>query len=480
MVAWAFAQNALTDRQRRRSPRASTPGTSSALLVLLVVLVAAAPPGWPSASPPPQRRRAPRARRRVGVALLVALALVPVARRRALALRDAAALGGRSPRAGNSSPTPTPHARPTTPNRLDAPPAASARATGTRRCRSSSDNPRRRRRRRRLRDRPHALPHRRRRRPPRPRLRRPDARRPRPRRARASRCSRCSPRGWPPPRARSACAGATAALPWDRRAHRRCRRSAVVVLVFGVHSSIDWTWFVPGNARPRAALRRLGRRPRPARATRARAAPAHAGARRAARAPAGRRRRLEPAGALGGRRAGRCSRSPRLVGLPAGPLALHASNAALDRLDAGAPAAAADIARIARPAQPAVGRPAVRPRRDRAGARAHGPGAGRARARGAPAARQRRAVAAPGELPLVGAQRPARRAATPSRPPTSSIPQSPQTSSDLLQARARWRPPSGSRARLARGGRAGRRPSRRPAPGSKRALRERRAPASGG
>ena len=49
--------------------------------------------------------------------------------------------------------------------------------------------------------------------------------------------------------------------------------------------------------------------------------------------------------------------------------AVHASDAAFERLDRGQPDAAADIARIATAAQPAVRRPAVRARRDRAGAR---------------------------------------------------------------------------------------------------------------
>ena len=39
---------------------------------------------------------------------------------------------------------------------------------------------------------------------------------------------------------------------------------ATVVVVFGVHSFVDWTWFVPGNGRARAARRGLGRRPRAA------------------------------------------------------------------------------------------------------------------------------------------------------------------------------------------------------------------------
>ena len=103
-----------------------------------------------------------------------------------------------------------------------------------------------RRRRRRLRDGPPALSHRHPRRAPRPRLRRADAGRPRRSSAWPSR-SPCSPPGWRRPRARSG-SGA-------RRGARRGRPSAsgmatllAICVVFGVHSFVDWTWFVPGNA----------------------------------------------------------------------------------------------------------------------------------------------------------------------------------------------------------------------------------------
>ncbi len=48
-------------------------------------------------------------------------------------------------------------------------------------------------------------------------------------------------------------------LPWD--AERVGMAALVAVaLVFGVHSAIDWTWFVPANALLRPARGRLGRR----------------------------------------------------------------------------------------------------------------------------------------------------------------------------------------------------------------------------
>ena len=44
---------------------------------------------------------------------------------------------------------------------------------------------------------------------------------------------------------------------------------ATVVLVFGVHSFVDWTWYVPGTAVMALRRRGLGRRPRPAQRARA-------------------------------------------------------------------------------------------------------------------------------------------------------------------------------------------------------------------
>ena len=47
----------------------------------------------------------------------------------------------------------------------------------------------------------------------------------------------------------SACVAATAAPPWDAE-RVGLATLACVVVVFGVHSTIDWTWFVPGNVVP--------------------------------------------------------------------------------------------------------------------------------------------------------------------------------------------------------------------------------------
>ena len=66
------------------------------------------------------------------------------------------------------------------------------------------------------------------------------------------------------------CAPARPRPPMGRRA-RRVATLAVVALIFGIHSTIDWTWFVPGNVVPARAVRRLGRlAPAAARAVRRR------------------------------------------------------------------------------------------------------------------------------------------------------------------------------------------------------------------
>ena len=177
-------------------------------------------------------------------------------------------------------------------------------------------------------------------------------------------------------------------LPWDPErvglvtlpsVVRRLRRALVV----------DWTWFVPAQRAPGAALRRLGRRRGPlARAGRARSRrrrcpgacrrAAASGSLRPALAGAGRRRRRSrssPPGARYSRVASQHARRRRARPPTTGELA----------------AAAVDRARSPR-ARPAVGRPAVRARRDRAGPRATAAGARRARAGGRPPARQ------PGDL----------------------------------------------------------------------------------
>jgi hypothetical protein len=141
-------------------------------------------------------------------------------------------------------------------------------------------------------------------------------------------------------------------LPWD--AERVGVASlAVVVIVFGVHSTIDWTWFVPANAAcallcagwvvGRAPLRRrLGLDPVVAEP----AEPVVATATATAPAPESPRRRLPVSGAWV------AAALVLAFALTASwsawqPVrAVHAGDAAFDRLDAGAPAAAAKIARI--------------------------------------------------------------------------------------------------------------------------------------
>ena len=104
-------------------------------------------------------------------------------------------------------------------------------------------------------------------------------------------------------RARAAPARSRAAV--GRRAGRRWRRWPCVVVVFGVHSAIDWTWFVPGNAVP-ALLCAGWVASRPPLRERL-AAPSRRAAPASGRAPA-RRRRRDPRAGDRRRRAGpRCS-----------------------------------------------------------------------------------------------------------------------------------------------------------------------------
>jgi cytochrome c-type biogenesis protein CcmH/NrfG len=135
-------------------------------------------------------------------------------------------------------------------------------------------------------------------------------------------------------------------LPWDAERVGIVTMVAVVV-VFGVHSALDWTWFVPGNAA--AALLCAGwvagRGPLRARLLRAEPAAAPAAA-PAWTSPAGRRRSL---------RRGRAAAAALVAALALAaswaayqPVrAQHAADAAFDRLAIGQPQAAADIARIA-------------------------------------------------------------------------------------------------------------------------------------
>ena len=152
-------------------------------------------------------------------------------------------------------------------------------------------------------------------------------------------------------RARAAAARSRAAL--GRRARRPRRRSRSSCSSSACTRTIDWTWFVPANAALRAAVRGLGRRARPA----ARAARARAGARgaacprRAARArppiPTSRPRRRVPVSGAWVAAALVVAFALAASWSACQPVrAVHAGDAAFDRLDAGAPAAAASIARI--------------------------------------------------------------------------------------------------------------------------------------
>jgi hypothetical protein len=139
------------------------------------------------------------------------------------------------------------------------------------------------------------------------------------------------------------------AVPWDAE-RVGVVTLAVVVLVFAVHSAVDWTWFVPGNAAVAllAAGWVAGRGPLRSRLAPAPAATA-AGPAPSSWAPRGRlaRWRSAPRGRM---------LAAALVGLLAlatawtayQPVrARHAGDAALDRLAAGNPEAAAEIAGIA-------------------------------------------------------------------------------------------------------------------------------------
>ena len=96
---------------------------------------------------------------------------------------------------------------------------------------------------------------------PRPRLRGADARRPRP--ARPGRQPRAAwPPGWWPLRTGHRAAPRRRPRPATAPERIGLLTLVAVVVVFGVHSLVDWTWFVPGNAVDRAAVRRLAGRAR--------------------------------------------------------------------------------------------------------------------------------------------------------------------------------------------------------------------------
>ncbi len=185
----------------------------------------------------------------------------------------------------------------------------------------------------------------------------------------------------------------------------------VVVVVFAVHSFVDWTWFVPANAAVallaagwvagRTPLRRRLEAPEPEPAP----VPGWIDAGRL-RAPAP----LRAAAARGDRRADRRDRARRRVDdLPARALRARGRRGvrpARPRADRGRGLDRHDRRRP----QPALARAAVRARRDRAGARQHRGRPAGARARGAPAARERRDVAAARPVPARRAPGPAGRA----------------------------------------------------------------------
>ena len=328
-------------------------------------------------------------RDRAGVALLVALALVPVGAVVALSLGDRGLTGSISARWNSAH-----ERRGAAAAQRQRPPHRGRQRPRALLGRGAEDlrgPPGRRRRRGRLRDRPQALPHRRPGGAPRPRLRRADARRPRPRR----------PRG--EPRAARRVAGRRGArhrpAPPPTAGGRTTPERiglltlVAVVVVFGVHSFVDWTWFVPGQRRRRAAGRRLGGRPRPARAR----------ARRRARRPPPRPRAPACASACAPAPASGCApsaRAPRCCSCVAGAWAVwqparadSLTQDALDTLDRGDADAARTQAQQRPRRQPALARPAVHARDDRDGGRPQPRGPRRVGGCGAPAARQPRPVA---------------------------------------------------------------------------------------
>jgi tetratricopeptide (TPR) repeat protein len=137
-------------------------------------------------------------------------------------------------------------------------------------------------------------------------------------------------------------------LPWDAE-RVGLATLAAVVLVFGVHSAVDWTWFVPANAATALLCAGwvAGRGP-----LRARLEPPAAVVEEPA-PPAPANGRLARLGALAGETRWVAAALVLVIALVAAWWAyqpvrsLHAGNAAFDRLDEGAPAAAAAVARVA-------------------------------------------------------------------------------------------------------------------------------------
>ena len=211
---------------------------------------------------------------------------------------------------------------------------------------------------------------------------------------------------------------------------------AVVVLVFAVHSLVDWTWFVPANAgvallcagwvAGRGPLRARLEGPRGPRRRRALRGRTRAGSRRLGQ-------RVPPL--RGARRRARvfASRSRRR-GPPSSPCAR--CTPATRRSTGSTPGSRRprpSIATIATDRNPLSRRPAVRAGRDRAGARAHAGGRGRARARRRPAARERRDLAAARRVPAAALNDP-QGALSAFQAAYYLDPQSPASTSDVLEA----------------------------------------------
>ena len=243
--AWAFAQDGLTVDRAPMSARVDAGHELGALLVLLLALLLAAglAVGYLTSRRPPSGH----ARGRPAASLLGGLALVPVVVLIALAASPGG-IGGQTGDAWNrlvdpAGPHPWQHARPPGrdlfgarsllaggaqgPRQLDrssAPAPAPTRRSATATARTATS------------------------RPPRPRLRRADALRSRLGRHRHLAARRAHVGARRRPR-RSACAAATAGSRSTPSASA-CWTMAVIVVIFGAHSAIDWTWFVPGNVVP--------------------------------------------------------------------------------------------------------------------------------------------------------------------------------------------------------------------------------------
>ena len=380
----------------RRWRCASTPARrfGALLLLLLVTLtVAGLAVGFLAAVQPAGRARPARA---PAASLVGALAVVPAVA--ILMLANApGGIDGQVSKAWKQATDPAVSRPGNTPERLTA--TSSGRARYWREAlKVHAPGAVARHRRRRLRHAAPALPRRRAHGPPRARLRRADALRPRLGRARRSRCSRRA-RGWP---RRSRTVGLRRrdrGLPWDAERvgarHARRRRDR---LRRALGDRLDLVR--PRQRRPGAALRGLGRVARDA----ARARAAGLESRAAAASPRRCASALPRSSSLiapDRRRGARCS--------PSAPSTRRTPRSTA--LDKGELAAAASIAEIAHDRNPLVGRSAVRPRRRSSRPPAATPQArARARAGGRPRARQPGDVAPARAAAARRAQRPQGRA----------------------------------------------------------------------